>query len=47
MIHMDCRIDKERPPKQNADVDRPLRYMANEDNAEQHNPDQKDDRSPR
>jgi hypothetical protein len=38
MINMDSRVDNECPPKQNADVDWPLRDMANEDNPEQYDP---------
>ena len=46
MINVDSRVDNERPPNQNRDVDWPLRCMANEDSPEHYNHKQKGDSGP-
>ena len=43
---MKGRVDNECPPNQNGEVDWPLRNMANEDNSEQRNCEQKGDGVP-
>ena len=46
MINIDGRVNNERPPSQNGDVDWPLGHMANNDNTEHRNHKQKGDSGP-
>jgi hypothetical protein len=46
MIDVDSRVDNERPPNQNRDVDWPLRCMANESSPEHYNHKQKGNSGP-